>query len=115
MSDTMRETETMCRLFLELSQFVPAKTARELQLEAAQADARALVGELEKSLRDSEQLLQDAQDIMRSNIIPNGISDKDAIAAYIALLDNTRQRRVQTATHQALIKTHAFMEDVCKS
>lgn len=42
----MSETEIMSKLFLELSQFVPARTARELQLEAAQAEAAALVDEL---------------------------------------------------------------------
>lgn len=64
--------------------------------------ALQIAEKLAVALRGSEQLLQDAQDIMRSNLVPNGISNKDAIAAYIALLDNTRQRAVQTATHKAL-------------
>lgn len=70
----------------------------------------ALVKKLVDALNDSEQLLQDAQDIMRSNIIHNGISNKDAIAAYIALLDNVRQRRVQTQTHEALTEAQAYLE-----
>jgi hypothetical protein len=79
--------------------------------EQAKKPDTALVQKLVDALNDSGQLLQDAQDIMRANIIPDGISNKDAIAAYIALLDNTRQRKVQTQTHKALTEAEAWLEE----
>lgn len=60
----MTETETMSKLFLELSQFVPAKTARELQLEAAQADARALNENLDSMHQTNQALIKKLYDAL---------------------------------------------------
>lgn len=63
---------------------------------------REIMKQMAEALREADALIVSAQDIMRSNICPHGVSNKDAIRDYINLLDNTRQRKVQNATCEAL-------------
>lgn len=55
-----------------------------------------------EALEKSDELIEKAQDIMRSNIVPSGVGNKDAIADYIRLLDNVYQRDVQNKTYDAI-------------
>lgn len=72
------------------------------KLEAKVAEQQRLLDVAVGALSGSESLLQDAQDIMRAYVLPGGISATDGMKALIALLDNTRQRKVQHMTNQAL-------------
>jgi len=69
-----------------------------------------LIGELARALRGSDELIEKAQAIMASNITPHGISDKDAIRDYIALLDNVYQRDVMRQTANALTLATPLLE-----